>query len=306
MISTPLRPVRSAHELEIDLRRVASALLQDALSQLRGPAAGHEKAVHETRKRIKELRALLRLVDPALVDATGQPARELENDQLRAAADGLAASRDAAVMLQTLEALARCGGEELNGVDLGHLRKGLERRRTQSIAGQEAGFAKAIELLEGVLARASGWRIDAGDAWEALEPGLKRIYRRGRRAMRQALATSEPAPWHDWRRRAKDLRYAIELLRESAPPLLEGAARAASLLTDQLGEDHDIAVLLEGLSEGDPGLDAAGALARIGHRRRAVLQSQAARTGGWLYAESPSAFAQRVGAYWQVVPPTAQ
>jgi CHAD domain-containing protein len=112
----------------------------------------------------------------------------------------------------------------------------------------------------------------------------------------------DPIPWHDWRRRAKDLRYALELLHPAAPAILTGAAEAAKQLTDHLGEDHDLAVLLEAARESGslaPDDPAIACLDRMVGTRRTGLQAQARTLGACLYAESPAAFTRRLRAYWR-------
>ena len=60
-----------------------------------------EDAVHETRKALKRLRALVRLLEPEL----GAQAFARENAALRDAGRRLAGARDAEVMVGTLDAL---------------------------------------------------------------------------------------------------------------------------------------------------------------------------------------------------------
>lgn len=316
MIDAPLRPVGDAQALAAQVRRVAGALLDDALGRVRGPErAGTGKAVHESRKRIKELRALLRLTGDALVGADGQPARRRENEALRLAANGLGDARDAAVRVQTLDGLMERFADELSVNAFASLREALVRRQETAQAGGSDGFARAREILEAARARVDAWHVvlkdspapsrGSGAAWQVVGPALRRIYWRGRRAMKGAIGTDEAEMWHEWRKRAKDLRYALELMRESAPALLGDAAASAKALTDDLGEDHDLAVLLAsatslfgGQGDGAAARSVAG-LDRLVARRREELQLNARRGGALLYAESSGAFARRIGAYWR-------
>ena len=84
--------------------RVARGRIDHALDELRGKSGSTpEEAVHEARKDMKKLRALLRLVYAEL----GKEAFARENACFRDAARELAGARDADVMLATLKALER-------------------------------------------------------------------------------------------------------------------------------------------------------------------------------------------------------
>src|ERR671917_266737 len=85
-----------------EVRRVALGRIDHALDELRGRSdSSREEAVHEARKDMKKLRALLRLLRGEL----GDRVRARENAAFRDAARELAGVRDADVMLETLGAL---------------------------------------------------------------------------------------------------------------------------------------------------------------------------------------------------------
>ena len=48
--------------------------------------------------------------------------------------------------------------------------------------------------------------------WAAIEPGIKRSYRDGRRRYRQACQTGHAEDFHQWRKGVKDLLYQTGLL----------------------------------------------------------------------------------------------
>ena len=58
------------------------------------------------------------------------------------------------------------------------------------------------EVQDGLLRR---------ENWKALEPGLDRGYRRGRHAFERARTKPTVDNLHEWRKRAKDLWYALRL-----------------------------------------------------------------------------------------------
>src|SRR5919108_2255386 len=84
------------------LRRIARGRIDHALDELRGKTDSTPvEAVHEARKDMKKLRALLRLAR----DELGKDTFSRENACFRDAARELAGTRDSDVMLETLGAL---------------------------------------------------------------------------------------------------------------------------------------------------------------------------------------------------------
>src|ERR1700694_1625249 len=79
--------------------------------------------VHEARKRMKETRALLRLVRKALGDEF-----VVENTWLRDAAHSLTAARDAEAMVETLEKLRKRTDDRELRQDIGRAKRSIRAR----------------------------------------------------------------------------------------------------------------------------------------------------------------------------------
>ena len=278
--------------------RVAREQLDTAIHALRvGIDSDPVEAVHNARKAVKKERALLRLLTGAL--SSNQ--RSCENEALRAAARALSGARDAEVQLQTLDELrARFAGQlPLSTVaavraHLEHERRAGRRRPAESTAG-----ADAVEGLAAVRARVGDWGLKA-DGWPAIESGLTRIYRRGHRAFRSVCAEPSTDHVHEWRRRVKDLWYALRLLEPVCGPSVRGQAKEAHKLADLLGDDHDLAVLHGRLERLDDLVAAdVGELLRLIDYRRGELQEEAVHVGERLYVETPKRFRRRMRGYWR-------
>ncbi len=81
------------------------------------------------------------------------------------------------------------------------------------------------------------------------EPGLCHMLAAGRKAAKRALArVDDPAAWHAVRKRAKDLRYAVEFLEPGWPTVLGALADELHTLTDRLGDANDLTLVLERLA----------------------------------------------------------
>jgi len=271
--------------LEPQVRRLAEELLGDAERRLRLPGpAGWDGAVHESRKRVKEVRALLRLLRETLVSRENGHVRPWANEALRSAARPLGPAREAAVAVETLDELG------LEGAD--SLRNELVRRHREALAGDLPDVATdAATRISHVRQHAGAWGL-AEDGWDAISPGIKRIHKRGRKAMRKAVGSGGDVElWHDWRKRAKDLRYCLEFLIDL--PGVEDRARAAKRLTKHLGRDHDLAELLENTEEADD-----SPLALRVAADRAAEQAAAIELGEAVYADKKKAFLKEIERAW--------
>jgi CHAD domain-containing protein len=268
------------------IRRVARGRIDHAIDELRGKTdSTPEEAVHEARKDMKKLRALLRLVRGEL----GGDTFARENACFRDAARELSGVRDSDVMLEALGAL-----EPPPGVGA-ELRAAIKAERRRDGAADRAGAARdAVAILKEARKRVDGWPLER-DSFEAVADGLERSYRRGRRDFEAARAEPSPETLHEWRKRAKELWYHHTLLRSLWPPVMAASGEEAHVLSDHLGDDHDLVVLAGWVSEH---ADARPAFFEAIERRRAKLQEDAFALGARVYAEKPGAFVRRLERLW--------
>jgi CHAD domain-containing protein len=280
-----------------EVRRVAQGRIDHALDELRGKSdSSREEAVHEARKDMKKLRALLRLVRGEL----GERVYRSENESFRDTARELAGVRDADVMLATMGDLEERYGE-LPGVAR-RLRPALVAHRFRTSAGslKPAAKAAAASLAE-ARERVTDWPLDT-DGFETFEEGLGRIYRQGRRDFRAAQKLPSAERLHEWRKRVKDLWYHLSLLEDTWKPVVSALADEAHELSDRLGDDHDLAVLLDWAHRHSSALDGSDPVLRgfdvIVESRRRELQDEAFAYGARLYADKPSVFVDRLEGWW--------
>jgi CHAD domain-containing protein len=252
--------------------------------------------IHTARKAIKKQRALLRLVRGSL------PAKQRRdaNDRLRTAARRLSGARDAEVMIQSVHALAERFAGQLPESTFTAVRERLEAERdSRDAAAMRAEVDAAVRDLDAVRKDAQRWKLRAGD-WRAIEAGVIRSYRDGRRAFRRAQKKPALETRHAWRKRAKDSWYALRLLAPVCGPTVRGQAEEADHLAELLGAEHDFGVLKAKLRQIAPELVVdTDALIGLAELRRDQLTAQAAALAERMYAEKPSAFARRLRRCWK-------
>jgi CHAD domain-containing protein len=272
------------------IARIARGRIDHAIDELRGGSdSTREEAVHEARKDLKKLRALLRMTRGELGESTFLR----ENTCFRDAGRELAAARDSDVMLDTLKALELADG-------LGwELRKTLQADRARDVdGGRQAAAAGVVAILREARGRVDDWPLER-DSFAALEDGLERTYRRGRRDFRAARANPSDEALHEWRKRVKELWYHHTVLRAIWPPVMQAVGDQAHELADRLGDDHDLAMLADWVRE-HTGADAEFFEAVNG--RRAELQAEAMTLGARLYADKPSGYVRRLRRIWKAAP----
>jgi CHAD domain-containing protein len=282
-----LKPKESLPE---GLARAARGRIDHAIDDLRGNTdSTTEEAVHEARKDLKKLRALLRLARGEL----GENSFARENAAFRDAGRELAAARDSDVMLDTLKALELPAGL---GWDL---RKAIQAHRERNGDGsRHAAAAGVVAMLSEARGRVDDWPLER-DSFGALRDGLERTYRRGRREFKAVQADPSVERLHEWRKRVKDLWYHHTLLRQLWPPVMQAVGDQAHELADRLGDDHDLAMLADWIRD-HTGADAE--FFEAVDRRRAELQSDAMTLGARLYADKPSAYVRRLRRLWKAAP----
>jgi CHAD domain-containing protein len=282
--------LKAGEPLPKGIARVARGRIDHALDELQGKTESTaEEAVHEARKDLKKLRALVRLARGEL----GETAFARENACFRDAGRELAAVRDRDVMLETLTALdipAELGRELRNAIQAHTARDGDGDRRA-AVTGVVTMLGEARGLVD-------DWPLER-DSFDALEDGLVRTYRRGRRDLKAVRASPSVEGLHEWRKRVKELWYQHTLLHPIWPHVMQAFGDEVHELANRLGDDHDLAMLAEWAREhSDAGPDFFDAV----ERRRLELQEEARSLGARVYAERPAAYSRRLRRLWKASP----
>jgi CHAD domain-containing protein len=289
------------------IRRIARGQLQDAHDDLDGISSRKAgQTVHETRKRLKRLRACVRLARDAIGDAT----YKRENAAFRAAGQRISRPRDAQVLLETLDALTERFADELPQEASAALRARLAQEHDAAAASLRDGdgaIAATIVTVDHALSRTTTWTF-ARDDFGALSPGLQRIYRRGRKAMKAARKDPSAENLHEWRKRVKDLWHATEIVGDARPKQLERFAKQTHKLSSLLGDHHDLHVLRSYI-ETHPQCFAEErhqqALLAVLDRRSRRLRAKALARGRKLYKVKPKRFVRDIEQGWRQRAPGA-
>ncbi|AZN30604.1 CHAD domain-containing protein [Flaviflexus salsibiostraticola] len=269
--------IQSDEPLALAVRRVILEQVFHGL-QIQHPGRGNsndrdhgfDQSVHELRKSIKRARAVLRLVRSEI----GEKRYRHENTLLRDTARMWGPTRDAVVLAKLAEKVF----PELELDD--HVKDDIvttlrirAEASTRAARLDEQRLTDTAVALHGFAGRIYAVPTEGPgsipDTWDSIEPGISLLARRVVRRRDKAVAKPTTERLHAWRRSAKYLGYLTSLLHvepsdsdiararsQSArnghgeDPLLE-LHELLSQLGSLLGDDHDLAVLIETLGR-DP------------------------------------------------------
>jgi CHAD domain-containing protein len=298
-----------AAPLDAEFRRIAGEQIRKAERELADEAGDRHEAVHDVRKRLKKLRGLIRLVRDARPKFYVE-----ENARFRDMARALSGVRDRAALVESLDALEAHYKDEGAAEAFESIRQHLVAQREAAAGGDlapaiEATLRSLAEARSRVDAFAVGKKNKAGDAAAIVASGFARIAGQAREEIRDAVKRGEATTFHDLRKRAKYHSMHLKLLGPLWPEAMAPLADAAAALGDDLGLDHDYAVLQAEIAA-DP--EAFGSPDRVAvvlaliERRQAELRQASLDSARRLFAEDASAAEQRISRLWHVAEERAQ
>jgi hypothetical protein len=279
------------------VRRIAVEEIDLALRHLRRARPEDVNAsVHATRQSLKRIRALLALAR----DDLGGKAFEREWSSSRSAGRLLSRGRDAAVVVETLDALVERFSSEIPKNGFASERRFLVRRRDELISTMvgEGALTEVARMLAAARARVARWPLrEAG--FDAISEGLRFSYHSGLRGLKTVVRDPSPTNFHEWRRPVKLLWHQLQILTPVWPVVMNAQADELHALSDRLNAYHVLNVLRNLASRGDGEMtEWQSRVSRIDIRCR-ELEGEALPLGERLYMERPRRFVARVESYWQ-------
>jgi CHAD domain-containing protein len=280
--------------LKTGLVRVVDALIGSVMDRTGNSSQNCAPLVHDVRTTIKRLRALLRLIRPAV----SQGFFDRENTRLKAAAARLAFARDAEVARETLKSLP--------------ISKPSEQ---EAVAAALAGFDAKVEAPKYLDQAMADVRRDLeqtkrnfhrlrlrGTERDVVEGGLLAVYRQGRKRMGEAVDGRRDNAFHRWRIRAKNLYYELQFLESVWPKRFCRMVSRLSKLEDKIGLDHDLAILRAWLPKTPESFGGTEAVHRVifcldNETRK--LRRITIPLGRKIWEEKPRRFARKVGRHWR-------
>ena len=214
-------------------------LAEEARRDLDSLAARPARAMHSTRTRMKNLRALLLLVKPRI----SKPERKAVGTLAGALKDAFSGQRDAHVIAELC-------------VKFSGLRESPAKKNTatRNVVGDRTAKADASRLIRMV----SKLGLN-GLTWADVIGGYLQSYRAGRKAMKACERKPGVKAFHAWRKPVKELFYQSQVLQ----PLdgMKHRRNAAERLGDRLGKVNDL-YLIHGVAKKSRAADSVKQIAK--------------------------------------------
>jgi hypothetical protein len=140
----------------------------------------------------------------------------------------------------------------------------------------------------------------SGSGFEVVGAGLERSYHRARRAFTRAYDNPSDEAFHEWRKGAQAHWRQMTLLARAWPDNLGARALEARTLSQILGDDHDLALLVSFARSDVAGIgeEHAALIEKAARRRQAEMRETARPRGERLFAPSPKRLRRSIATYW--------
>jgi CHAD domain-containing protein len=270
---------------------VVTARTSQAVAAVR--AAGHSSdpgdKVHEARKSLKKARSALRLLRGSV--ESGE--RASANTTLREAGRRLSGARDAEVKVETLASIADPESPSRSKSAAESWHRSLEDEADAHRGDLTIeGLADVVRQIDSVARQFRGRRPIESDG--PVVANLGRAYKRGRKAMKRARKSGSPGDFHAWRKRAKDLRYQLEIVEPRLTAKFGATRERAEDLADALGDLHDLDVLAGDLSRRDLNDRDRSYFEELIAAAREEQIERCLKLGGKTYADQPGRFTKNL------------
>lgn len=274
-------------------RRISQEQFAIALAEVTG-ATVSAAGVHQTRKALKRLRALLRLVGPAL----GQKVLKKRNAAVRDIARMLAGHRDRAVILQTLAMLQTVASEQELAA-IAQYKSHIAGSDAETGHELDAPLRDAVRRRLAAEAAAFEYLKIKKKGFSAIETGLGKTYKMGREAVKIVHRAPSDEAFHELRKAVQAHWRQVSIIARAWPEEADVRIAAARELSEILGDDHDLSMLISAISKSTLPPDVSQALEALARKQQKTLRAAAAPRLKRLYAEAPRAYVERVSAYWR-------
>jgi CHAD domain-containing protein len=267
--------VKQRQTMARNIQRLLKSQCARAIRQLENYSSDPAETIHKARIVFKRIRTLLHLIKKSL----HKPAFQYFNYAFRDLGIALSTQRDSFVKSLTLHSLElpKCCDAEL-----AHAFRPEDKRSVEAV----------LARLYSLLGELSELKIEP-KGFNLIKKGAIKIYRDGKAAMRCASLTHKDEDFHEWRKNAKHLYHLVSILQPLQPGELTPLRDELYILTQLLGEDHDLSMLKCDAKESQN-----TGLVKTIRVKQEKMRIRELQSGEKLYWESEYVFIQRLEHYW--------
>jgi CHAD domain-containing protein len=282
------------------INRILYEQIDSILENCENKQDDFHKSIHDIRKSIKRIRAVLRLVREEI----GYSSYYRENVFYRDINRSTSELRTLNVLILSLESLQVDLADKLEPERIAPLIVKIREQRDKKLEGMlssERVLKDLSKQFENGRSRIPTLPIHSNN-FKALAGGIERMYRQGKRYLKEAKKKTDTHHLHDMRKRMKYLWYQMDILNPLYPGLLKAYSSSLDSIGDKLGVYHDLAVLSDFLRESKTGLAeiVMDTLIEACEFKKSAMLPDIFSQASAVYTEDPEAFIQRLDGYWKI------
>lgn len=220
-----------------EILSAAKKILHKGIKEINSPEKNRNELIHDSRKRVKNLRAILKLIQYEL----DENKFKLLNNKLKALNKKSAVSRRAFVLLNIIDKMLF---ESSNNVSV-DLLKILKDRMLEIIDSSQPKYninqilSNYHDTFIKIDEHLSELKFEQKD-FSVIRNGLTEIYDEGKKFYKISARQQEVIIFHELRKSAKDLYYVLEILQKCWQPVIKPYNNQIKILTDFIGDMHDL------------------------------------------------------------------
>jgi len=287
--------------LSFGLKRIVLELIDKSVFNLSKGNGSFNEDVHDTRKNFKKVRTVQRLIRSDI----GEESFQIENSFYRDAGRILSDLRDSTVLILTFDKLLKNSELEMSNFDFSVFKNFLiEKNKTIRIAKSKKSAVINSLSTDLLLARSRvfDWPL-SGDDFKLIKKNLQLIYEQGQKYMYAVFSEAVKENVHEWRKRVKDLWYAMRILSNLWPEIMSPLVTLLGKLSDSLGDANDLFLLKERIISNQSKFkddQHTRELINFIDRRIIDLLRDARSIGRKVYSEDPKFFVGRMQNYFEI------
>jgi CHAD domain-containing protein len=257
-------------------------------------------SIHEIRKSIKRIRAVLRLVR----DEIGYSTYFRENVFYRDLSRSISDLRTYNVLAITLEDIQKDLSPRIPEGSIKPLIESIKQDREAllaEVASNDRVFRDLSKSFMEGRSRIHTLPVQNND-FSAFSGGIRRMYRQARNYLEKSKSVADMHHLHDMRKRMKYLWYQVLVIKPVYPNQMKAMASSLESISEKLGVYHDLDVCSEFILDNDTGLETSieeTLLEACEFKKSSMLPGILKKSEAAL-SEEPKAFINRIGEYWKI------
>jgi len=279
-----------------EIIRISSVIIDESISQIKQKETDNDSLVHDLRKSVKNLRALLKL----LRKETGTEFFKKNNFALRDLNSRSAAIRNYSALIKLIESISEQdqATQFLESLNLLLLRLKSDFEEVKRITTYDTLFRYNQTQLEKYKSELNNLEINES-RFAYIKAGITRVYSDGIGSFEIAIENPQEKSLHEWRKNVKDLYYCSLTLTPIWKPVLKSFTKELNVLSEMLGELHDFYELTHYIqSLIDNPYDFSNIFSLIENNQTDLID-KSFKLGKKIFAESGGQFSERIKTYYK-------